>query len=648
MEAQVMKLFERGRIGRMETKNRIAMAPMGTNGLTDIDYGYSRRLIDFYAARAKGGASMIITGSAVVNTALEGGITHFLPRLDSPAYIGRLSEFSDAMHHYGARLVLQLTQGFGRVNFVQNNPIQPISASVLPCFLDPSVMTRELTIEEIESLVTSSATAAGMAKVAGVDAIEIHGYGGYLLDQFQTALWNKRTDKYGGDLEGRMRFSMETIAATRAAVGEEFPIIFKFTPDHYIEGGREIEEGLEIVKLLENAGVDALHVDGGCYEVWNRVIPSMYEPPASQIPLSEAVKKVVSIPVIAHGKLGDPELAEKVIAEGKADFVALGRPLLADPEWANKVKNGKLDDIRPCIGCNEACIARGYDMKYLSCSVNPVTGMEKEYALTPVEKKKSVLVIGAGPGGLEAARVAASRGCEVTLWEKTDQLGGKLILAAIPDFKRDIEPLTAYLSTQIEKAGVKVELMKEATPELVQQLNPDVVIISTGSLFRLPNVPGTQADKVFSIVDLFREKREAGETVIVVGGGLCGCETAAYLARKGKQVTIIEMKDQLIPEGVNINTMMGIQALLAQSKVEVLLNTKLVEITNESAVVETNGDKKELEADSIVMATGFTWDPTLRDRLEGKVPELFTIGDCAEPRNIEGAIWDGFHAARII
>jgi 2-enoate reductase len=591
---------------------------------------------------------MIMTGSAVVNTALEGGITHFLPRLDSPAYIGRLSELCDAVHHYGAKLVLQLTPGFGRVNFVQNNPIQPISASVLPCFLDPSVMTRELTIEEIEVLVTSFAISAGMAKVAGVDAIEIQGYGGYLLDQFQTALWNKRTDKYGGDLDARLRFSMEIIGATRAAAGEDFPIIYKFTPDHYIEGGLQIEEGLEIAKRLENAGVDALHVDGGCYEVWNQVIPSMYEPPACQIHLSEAVKEVVKVPVIAHGKLGNPELAEKVVKEGKADFIALGRPLLADPEWANKVKTGRLDDIRPCIGCNEACIGRGYEMKYLSCSVNPLTGMEKEYALTPLGKKKSVLVIGAGPGGLEAARVAASRGCEVTLWEKTDQLGGKLILASIPDFKTDIKPLIEYLSTQVEKAGVRVELMKEATPELVQQLNPDVVIIATGSLFRLPNVPGTGGDKVFSIVDLFQEKVEAGETVLVVGGGLCGCETAVYLARKGKQVTIIEMREQLIPEGININTMMGIQALLSQSKVEVLLNTKLVEITKESAAVATNGAKKELKADSIVMATGFTWDPTLRDRLEGKVPELFTIGDCSEPRNIQGAIWDGFHAARII
>lgn len=642
-----MKLFERARIGGLELKNRIAMAPMGTNGLTDIDYGYSRRLIDFYAARAKGGAGMIMTGAAVVNTDLEGGITHFLPRLNTPAYMGRLSELCDAMHHYGAKLVLQLTAGFGRVNFVQDNPIQPISASAQPCFLDPSVSTRALTVEEIQTLVVSFATSAGMAKVAGVDAIEIHGYGGYLIDQFQTALWNQRTDQYGGDLEGRLRFSMEIIGATRAAVGD-LPIIYKFTVDHYIEGGRRLEEGLELAKRLEAAGVDALHIDGGCYEVWNRVIPSMYEPPAGQVELAEAVKKVVRVPVITQGKLGNPEIAASVVEEEKADFIALGRPLLADPEWPDKVRRGTPEDINPCIGCNEACIGRGYEMKYLGCTVNPLTGMEKEYAPTPVTEKKSVLVIGGGPGGLEAARVAASRGCDVTLWEKGDRLGGKLILASIPDFKRDIRPLLEYLSRQVERAGVRVELRKEATPQRVRELNPDVAIVATGSVFRLPEIPGVEGDRVFSIVDLFRGERETGERVIVAGGGLCGCETAAYLARCGKGVTLVEMADQLVPEGVNINTNMGIHALLAQSQVEVLTSTRLREVTAECVVVETNGAPRELKADSVVMATGFAPDPTLRDGLEGVVPEVSAIGDCAEPRNILGAIWGGFHAARVL
>jgi len=643
-----MRLFERGRIGRLEIKNRIAMAPMGTNGLTDIDCGYSRRLIDFYAARAKGGAGLIITGAAVVNTALEGGISHFLPRLDSAAYMGRLSEFCDAVHHYGAKLVLQLTAGFGRVNFLQNNPIPPISASELPCFLDPSVSTRALTVQEIQMLVVSFATSAGMAKIAGVDAIEIQGYGGYLIDQFQTALWNRRTDEYGGDLDGRLRFTMELIAATRSALGPDLPILFKLTPDHYIEGGRTMEEGLEIARRLESAGVDALHVDGGCYEVWHRVIPSMYEPPAPQVDLAAQVRSAVGIPVIAGGKLGDPEIAERVLEEERTDFIALGRPLLADPDWPHKVKAGKLGEIRPCIGCNEGCIGRGYQMKYLSCAVNPLAGMEREYALTPVDGRKSVLVIGGGPGGMEAAAVAASRGCDVTLLERSARLGGKLNLASVPDFKRDIRPLAEYLAREVEKAGVRVELGREATPELVEEMHPDAVIVATGSASRLPDIPGAEAGHVFSIVDLFQEERDPGDDVVVAGGGLCGCETAAYLAGRGKKVALVEMADDLLPDGVNLNTRMAVRALLAERGVEVWTGTELVRVNQASVVVETRGEARELRADSVVVATGFAPNLGLRDALEGTVPVVVAIGDCSEPRNILGAIWEGFHAARVL
>jgi len=640
-----MKLFERARIGSMEVKNRIAMAPMGTAGLVDADFGFSRRLIDFYAARAKGGTGMIITGAAIVNTRLEGGLSHVLPRIDGLQHISRLSELCDAVHHYGAKLVLQMSAGFGRVNYLLGNPIPPISASAVPCFRDPKVTTRPLTAEEIGELTMSFAMGAAMAKAAGVDAIEIQGYGGYLIDQFQTALWNKRTDRYGGDLDGRMRFTLELIGAARSMLGAGFPIIYKFTPDHYIPGGRRLEEGLEIARRLEQAGVDALHVDGGCYEVWNRVIPSMYEVPACQIPLAEAVKMVVKLPVIAHGKLGDPAVAQRVIEEGRADFVAVGRPLLADPAWAKKVKEGRVDDIRPCIACNEVCLGKRF---YLSCTVNPQAGKERDYALTPVERKKKVLVIGGGPGGLEAARTAAVRGCDVTLWEKSDRLGGKLIIAAVPDFKRDIRPLTRYLSVQVEKAGVKVELNKTATPELVRQHSADVVIIATGSRFKLPEVPGVEHGHVLNTVDLY-EGKPVGDRVLVIGGGLCGCEAAAYLAQQGKQVTMIEMMRELVSAGSKtVNTILAIQALLAETKVEVMTSTKLVEITKGGAIVERNGGRQELAADTVVIATGFTPDVGLRDALEDRVPEVVTIGDCSKPRNIDNAIWEGFHAARVI
>ncbi len=643
-----MKLFERDNIGSMEVKNRIAMAPMGTNGLTDIDCGYSRRLIDFYAARAKGGAGMIMTGAAITNTELEGGIAHFLPRMDSPAYMGRLSELCDAVHHYGSKLVLQLTAGFGRVNFVENNPIQPISASAVPCFMDPSTLTREITTEEIAQLIVSFATSAGMGMVAGVDAIEIQGYGGYLLDQFQTELWNQRTDEYGGDLDGRLRFSMEIIGATRAAVGPDLPIIYKFTPDHYIEGGRRVEEGLEMAKKFEAAGVAALHVDGGCYEVWNKVIPSMYEPAGCQIGLAKAVKEVVSVPVIAHGKLGNPALAAEVVEGGSADFIALGRPLLADPDWPNKVKAGKVDDVRPCISCNDACLGRGYEMKYLGCTVNPLCGMEKEYGITPIEHEKSVLVIGGGPGGLEAARVAASRGCKVSLWEKSERLGGKLSAASTPEFKQDIRPLIDYLAREAEKAGVKVELGKEATSELVRKAAPDVLIIATGSVLARPDVPGIDHPQVASSVDVLDGKTACGQTVVVVGAGLCGCEAAVHLAQQGKKVTLVEMAPDIVPESTNMNTMIGIHELIARSGVGVMTGTRLVEVSDTGAVVETDGSRAELSADTLVLASGFVRDTNLRDSVEDDITEVFTIGDCSRPSNILNAIWEGYHASRVI
>lgn len=642
-----MRLFERARIGKMEVKNRIAMAPMGTAGLADVDLGYSRRLIDFYAARAQGGTGMIITGAAVVNNpSLEGGIAHQLPRLDDTKYVTRLSEACDAVHYHGAKMVLQLTAGFGRVNYLLGNPIPPISASEVPCFRDPSVITRALTVEEIRGIVGSFAMSALMAKTAGVDAIEVQGYGGYLIDQFQSALWNKRTDEYGGDLDGRMRFTMEILSRTRQMVGADFPILYKFTPDHYVPGGRQLDEGLELARRLEKAGVDALHVDGGCYEVWNRVIPSMYEDPGCQLPLAEAVKAVVKIPVIAHGKLGKPGLAARVVEEGKADFVAVGRPLLADPAWAKKTKEGREEDIRPCICCNETCLGKRF---YLSCTVNPQTGLEKAHALAPIERKRKVLVVGGGPAGLEAARVAAARGCRVTLWEKSAHLGGKVRIAAVPEFKRDLRPLLDFLSTQAEKAGVKIERNKCATPEMVRRHKPDVVILATGSRFAPPPVPGVEHPHVINTVELYEQSKAIGRTVLVVGGGLCGSEAAVHLAQQGHRVTMIEMTAEVVSEySKTVNNVLAIHALLRQSGVEIRTRTKLVEITPGGAVVEQADGRKEMAADTVVIATGFAADLSLRDAIEEHVPEVLTVGDCNRPRNIDDAIWEGFHAARLL
>ncbi|NQT48879.1 MAG: FAD-dependent oxidoreductase, partial [Chloroflexi bacterium] len=354
------------------------------------------------------------------------------------------------------------------------------------------------------------------------------------------------------------------------------------------------------------------------------------------------------LPVIAHGKLGYPDVAESVLQEGKSDFVALGRPLLADPDWALKVKQGRPEDIIPCIGDLEGCLGRTHALKYLSCTVNPITGMEREYALTPAEKRKSVLVIGGGPGGMEAARVAALRGHEVALWEKCTELGGNMLPASAPDFKADVRRLIDYLSTQVKKLGVKVELNKEATADLVLQLKPDVVILAAGASPLIPEAPGMKGANVSTAPDVLLGKKEIGQRVLVAGGGVVGCETAVYLAKQGKKVTVVEMMEDLLPETMNPISKMALMAMVAESGVEALTGTTLVEATADGASVETGGSRREFKADSVVLALGFKANQSLQNGLEGKVPELYAIGDCVEPGKILNAIWQGFHASRLI
>jgi len=629
----------------MALANRIIMAPMG---MQSEDGNFSRNNIYYYATRAQGGVGLVITGGSLIDATIE---DVRLTMVDSDDKIASLTELASAVHQYGKKVAVQLVAGLGRLGF-PGGPKQPVGPSELPCFGNPRVMTRELTIEEIERLVKAFGNATRIIKTAGMDAVEVHGYGGYLLDQFQTSLWNKRTDEYGGDLNGRLRFSMEIINEIKGVGGKDFPVIFKFTPKHYIEGGRDLDEGLEIARRLEDAGVAALHIDIGSNETWYLKCPPIYMQPGPWIEIAEAVKKAVKIPIIIGGKLGYPDLAESILKEGKADFIALGRPLLADPEWPNKVKEGRLDDIKPCIGCHAGCWGRTMRGKYVSCAVNPATGVEREYTLMPAKRQKSVLIIGGGPAGLEAARVAATRGHEVTIWEKGNRLGGNLIPASVPDFKQDIRSLIDYLSNQVRKLGVKVELMKEATPELVRQANPDAVIVAAGATPIIPEIPGIERANVISAIDVLSGKTEAGETVLIAGGGSIGCEIAVYLEQMGKKVTLIEMKERLLPpESTDlhpINKMMLLK-MVADSGVDVLTGTRLLEITGEGAIVDTGGARQILKADSVVLALGLKPESTLKDTLEGKVREVFAVGDCARSQGTcLHAIWVGFQVAREI
>ncbi|MFC2067264.1 FAD-dependent oxidoreductase [Chloroflexota bacterium] len=645
-----MKLFQPGNIGKLTLKNRIAMAAIN-NMLIEFDGRLSERGIDYYVARARGGTGLIITGtfiSRLIETLPSTPLSD-TAIIDGRIYAGPLSELAEGVHDYGAKVAVQVNTGQGRnLRGEVLKSSTAVAPSVLPTFERPDVMTRELTTEEVERLTKSFEFMAEVIRTAGIDAIEINAHGGYLCDQFMTALWNKRTDKYGGDLDGRLTFLLEIIESVRRGAGADFPIIVKYGLTHYLEGGREIEEGLQIARRLEAAGVDALDIDAGCYETIYWIFPTTTQPPGCMVDLAAKVKQVVNIPVIAVGKLHYPDLAERVLQEGKADFVALGRGLLADPEWPNKVKEGRLEDICPCLGDHDGCRRRTYEGKSISCTVNPSTGMERNFTLSPADRKKSVLVIGGGPGGMEAAMIAALRGHKVTLCEKRNALGGNLIPASVPDFKQDYRTLINYLSTQIRKQGVEIRLDTEVSLQLIQEMKPDVVFVATGAMEIVPAIPGVDKKKVATAVDVLLGRKEVSESVVLIGGGTAGCETALHLANKGKKVTVVEMLDSIVPDMYLINRE-HLLKLLADANVQIRTGATVLRIT-EDGVVTADIDAREsmLAAESVVLAVGLKSDSRLFEALQDKVPELHAIGDCVQPRNVMHAIREAFRGARLI
>jgi len=663
MSGKFKKLFEPVRIGRVEIKNRLAMAPMGILGLLNPDGSPGQRVIDYYLERARGGVGLIITSVFKVENEVEtllGGFPLF-----SPAALTAFAELAEAVHAFGTKIFVQLTAGNGRVASPRIVRGQPVSASVTPNYWRPDISCRELKTEEVEKLVGHFGRSARLLASAGIDGLELHGHEGYLFDQFTTAIWNKRTDKYGGDLAGRLRLPIEVLKEIKQRAGQDFPVQYRFGLKHYIKGlnaaalpgeeyaeaGRDVAEGLVMARMLEEAGFDGLHVDAGCYDSWYWAHPPTYQEHGCMAEMAAEAKKVVKIPVIAVGRLEIPELAEKVLEEGKADLVALGRGLLTDPFWVQKVGEGRTEKIRPCLGCHDGCMSRIFSGRPLSCTVNPAAGRERAYAIERAKTPKKVIIAGGGVAGLEAARTASLRGHRAVLYEKTNVLGGYLVPGSVPSFKKDLQDLLRWYESEMLDLDVEVNLGCPLTPDIMEGEKADTVIIATGGRPIVPDIPGIQKESVASAPEILMGRKEAGKRVIVVGGGLVGCETAVWLAQQRKKVTLVEMLGDLMikkPPVPHMNRVMLLD-MLQFNRVEIMTDSRLLEITDGGVLLTGKaGEKRGLEADTVVLAVGLEPDNQLYRTLLGKTPNLYLIGDAREARNIMGAIWDAYEVARAI
>jgi len=634
--------------------------PAMVNQYGDSSGFVTQRQIDYYSERAKNGVGLII----IEVTCIAPGGRGFVNELNiyDDIFIPGARSLAKAIKRGGACCFLQLHHAGRRAYSKDNNGIQPVAPSPVPT--RTGEMPRELTIEDIDNLIEAYAQGARRAKEAGFDGIECHSAHGYLIAQFLSPLTNKRTDKYGGDLASRARFGVEIIHRIRQQVGESYPVIVRICGDEYIKGGLTLKDTQRVAVILEEAGASAINVSAGytaSHEegYLNALIPfssaPMSLPHGCYAHLAEGIKKVVKVPIIAVGRLDDPELAEEVIAKGKADLVAIGRGLLADAAYVSKVYQQQYDDIRRCIACNH-CVSQLLAEVNLRCVVNPELGKEEEYRVKPATRVKKVVVIGGGPGGMEAARVAALRGHKVTLVERKPHLGGNMVAAATASFKREVSRFTEYLSTAIHKLGVEVCLDTEVDQEKVLALKPDVVILATGASPKMPAIPGIERDNVTDAVKVLEGRAETGSKVVVAGAGAVGCETAAFLAESGKEVTIIEMRDTdfsdtggLAPDMNPLLRRWFLFELWPKLPIEVVGKSTFQEVTGEGLVVEDReGRRRLITGDTIIFAAGMKPNNNFKESLQGKVPEIHEVGDCVEPRHMIDAVEDAARVARLI
>ncbi len=645
-------------IAGVTIRNRYAFSPVTTATMWDEKGEITPSFIRYMEERAKGGFGLLVTGALTTDYKVDPYAA------TGPAFMQNKEAFKekskvmlDAVHQYGTKMFAQLTLGLGR-----NYPGLP-STSENIVFGTTDQLSPELTVEQIKTKIAELVEAAAYVKECGWDGIEVHAmHWGYLLDQFAMKCFNRREDEYGGTWENRLRAAREIVEGIKAVCGKDYPVGMRFSLETYVKGaneglltpegeqGRSLEESLLCAKLLESYGYDYLSVDTGVYDSFWYACSPMYVPQSFMFDMAEQCTKAVNIPVICGGRMNDAAACAEALAAGKFDAITLGRPGIADPEYPNKAMAGKVEDIRPCIGCNVGCFKSVcMDVKPMTCAVNPVAAHELELELKPGNGNKKVAVVGGGIAGMEAARTAARRGYDVTLCEKSDHLGGHIVEAGAHSFKKEVKQLNEWYQKELKDLGVKVLLNTEATAEAVKNTGADAVIIATGSYTAMPGIPGI--DKAMTALYAINHPEEIKDTVVVAGGGLVGCEIAYDEVRKGRKVTVVEALDTIMAAGAAapLPNIMMMKAEFQARGVDLLTNTKVKEFYEDGVCVEDiDGGLRKIEAATVINALGFRPDTKLAEELKAEGITVCTVGDCNKPANILQATAEAYAAANSI
>jgi len=647
-------LFTPLALGSISLKNRLVMSQMTMNYATEEGL-MTERLIRHYLERARGGVGLIL---------VEG--TFFTPEgrgyknqlgLVSADHVKGLRELTRAIHAIpdGPKVFIQVHHSGWRASSKLSG-LPTVGPSALTPYPGAEV-ARALSQKEIKDLIEAHVVAAAKAKEAGFDGVDFHCAHGYLIPSFFSPLSNQRTDAYGGDLAGRTRFLLEVVRGTKERLGHDFPVTIKISGDEYIEEGLGIQEMIQIARLAEEAGIDGILVSAGTVggkkledlsqaHKFLRTLPMMTHR-GCLAPLAAEMKRALRIPVITVGRINHPAVAEEIIARGQADLVAMGRALLADPHLPRKALEGKVEEIRPCIACNEGCYKRIFQQLDIQCSVNPTLGWEEENTVSKATSPKRVVVIGAGPAGMEAAHAACERGHEVLLIEKTSEVCGQLNLASLPPGRKEIENFCNFLRNRLQGSRAKILKGQSATASFLKKYSPDGIILAAGAHPRKNKIKGLQEERMISAWEIIRGKEYIQEPVLVLGAGLVGCEAADLLSEAGKKVILIEVLPE-IATGGDADTKAYFSLKFKKNRVEVFTGSNLEKVENNIAVLQRGKEEIRVQVGTVVCAVGADPNGELYDELMSAGFSVTKIGDCIQPRTILEAIQEGFQAGRSI